>query len=106
LISPAGTVALSIPTKAQSAIAIAAGKVLIPDTFTLDTVLSIAGLKCKAAIITNTTRAATFSIVVTILTMPAPLTPIMFIIVKNHNTPEVIKNANKGVAAIGTKYVK
>ena len=83
--------------------AIAAGKVFIPETFSLDTVPSIAGLKCSAAIITNTTKAPTFSTVVTMLTLPAPLTPRMFIIVKNHNTPEVIKKANIGVVAPGTK---
>src|SRR5664279_950594 len=102
-ISPAGIVALSIPTKAHSAIAIAAGKVLIPATFALETVESIAGLKCIAAIITNTTKAPTFNIVVITLTLPAPLTPRIFIIVKNHNTPEVTRKAIIGEAAAGTK---
>ncbi len=105
-ISPAGTVALSIPTKAHRAIAIAAGKVLIPETLALETVPSIAGLKCKAAIMTNTTKAATLSTVVIILTLPAPFTPKILIIVNNHNTPDVIRNANTGVAVAGIKYVK
>ncbi len=68
--------------------------------------LSIAGLKCIAAIITNTTKAPTFNTVVTILTLPAPFTPIILISVNNHNIPEVIKKAKTGVAVDGTKYVK
>ena len=105
-ISPAGTVALSIPTNAQRAIAIAAGRVFIPETFAPDTVPSIAGLKCNAAIITNTTKAPILSIVVTILTLPAPFTPKILIIVNNHSTPDVIRNASTGVAVAGIKYVK
>jgi hypothetical protein len=75
----------------------------MPETLAADTVFSIAGLKCIAAIITNTIKALTLRTVVIKLTLPAPFTPRIFTIVKNHNIPEVIKKANKGVAAPGTK---
>jgi hypothetical protein len=40
------------------------------------------------------------------LTLPAPFTPRILIIVNSHNIPEVIKKAGTGLAVAGIKYVK